>query len=723
MSSPHPGRRALPAAVATLACAGLLAVTLAVAAAPIGASDLWWTLASGRALAEQGPELAADPCLHTAVAPPTPHQWLFALGLHALEGAVGLQGLRLAHAALVAAIALLAASLFRRASGSYVAAAFATCAFLVLSAYRLVQLRAELASIAATLLLYRWLVEPEAPPAWRRVLAAAALLGLLANLHALFALDLALVAGSALGFAVQAGLASRLAVPSAEAARDAATARRLAAAFALGLAATLANPRGAGAHLAFLASARTGLIWSAIDEWAPFQPFAHTNYPAAVGLPTWIATDLLLALVLGLGVRGAARLARRRDAASLRELDLVHLGLALAGGAALLVSIRFLWLGVFPLLYALRALGRALAAHPAARVPAARALAAASLALALAEAGAGSLRILLAGVPPGLRAYLRQPYDADQYFVEGVRFLRESGVEGRLFNAYGQGGFLCFELAPRLRTFVDGSMNFPNEVFDDYARVNAQRGSAPLETSLDVLERRGVDLFFGVGVPLAGSRSTRPTGLYTAANLERAPGWILVSRSFRHAIYLRADGRNRENVARIAAYYARAGVPFDPKRGLDVAAVIRERPDWAIAERMLPRDYPELRAALRSQDAAARARAQDTLGLWLALLGAYEEQVALDREAAALRPDAKAPLRRLVYGLLRLDRPEEALAAAERLRALDRGDPRSLRFEQIARRYAAAARRAAGLAAPEPGADAPINALPLVVSGRPLRDE
>src|SRR5262249_23533512 len=160
-------------------------------------------------------------------------------------------------------------------------------------------------------------------------------------------------------------------------------------------------------------------------------------------------------------------------------------------------------------------------------------------------------------------AYLARPFDPEQYFDEGVRFLRESGVEGNLFNSYGQGGFLCFELAPRLRTFVDGSMNFPPAVFDDYAHVNAQRGTVPVQPSLDVLERRGVDLFFGVGVPLAGSRGARPTGLFTAANLERAPGWILVARSFRCAIYLRANARNRENLARIADFYARAGVPFD----------------------------------------------------------------------------------------------------------------------------------------------------------------
>jgi hypothetical protein len=41
-----------------------------------------------------------------------------------------------------------------------------------------------------------------------------------------------------------------------------------------------------------------------------------------------------------------------------------------------------------------------------------------------------------------------------------------------------------------------------------------------------------------------------------------------------------------------------------------------------------------------------------------------------------------------VYGLLRLDRPAEALEAAEALERLDPGDRRSAAFGKVARRYA-----------------------------------
>ena len=110
-------------------------------------------------------------------------------------------------------------------------------------------------------------------------------------------------------------------------------------------------------------------------------------------------------------------------------------------------------------------------------------------------------------------------------------------------------------------------------------------------------------------------------------------------------------------------------------------------------------------------------QALETLGLSLALAGAYGLQLEVDREAAALRPRAKAPLRRMIYALLRLDRPDEAIAVAERLVALDPDDRRSQIFREVARRYAARSRR------PPPGAldppldippDALVNRLPLV---------
>ncbi len=60
--------------------------------------------------------------------------------------------------------------------------------------YRLLQLRPDLVSIAASLLCYRWLLADERPPSPRRIAAVAALSALWANLHAGFPLGSMIVA-------------------------------------------------------------------------------------------------------------------------------------------------------------------------------------------------------------------------------------------------------------------------------------------------------------------------------------------------------------------------------------------------------------------------------------------------------------------------------------------------------------------------------------------------
>jgi hypothetical protein len=324
----------------------------------------------------------------------------------------------------------------------------------------------------------------------------------------------------------------------------------------------------------------------------------------------------------------------------------------------------------------------------------------------------GGLRVRLDHLSPSVPGYLSTHYNEDKFFLHAVRFLEETEVEGNLFNVYPVGGFLGYRLAPRLRTFVDGrTEHYSIQVLNDYFTVIGMRGPGGGESFLDVLERREVDIFVGTGMPtpVAGKR-------YTSAHLERAPGWILVSRSMRHGIYLRTNQRNRENLRRITAYYREQGVPFDPEEGLDVSEVIRSRPDWAEAHGMVPADFSRSLAERHSLDSAARFRALQTLGTTYALVGAYHDQIEVDREAKALRPRARQPRLRLVYGLLRLDRAEEALAEARALHANDPRDPRSALFLKVAREYARRRalleKRGDGESTERP--DALINRLPLV---------
>ena len=77
------------------------------------------------------------------------------------------------------------------------------------------------------------------------------------------------------------------------------------------------------------------------------------------------------------------------------------------------------------------------------------------------------------------------------------------------------------------------------------ANVNARHGSLLDETFLDVLDRREVDVFFGVefGYGLGVDQIQSTIG-----HLKDAPGWRLIARGPRFAIYLRANLRNQENL-------------------------------------------------------------------------------------------------------------------------------------------------------------------------------
>lgn len=704
----HADRRPQDALLAAAAAGALLvlaAYVLVLAGGPIATDDAWWHLAMGRVYAHEGPWPAGDPLLHTAHADaPVQHEWLFGVLLHGIESAGGFAALRAAHALAALGSVALAFSLCRRQGGSVVAGCAGAALFLVLAWWRLFQLRPDLASIPAALAVWPLLLERGGPPSARRVAAFVGLSALWANLHSLFAIGLGLVAAALLALPLRAWLARRLPAAERPPRGDAApTARRLAAALGLGALASAANPRGFEQHLTFLASSRETGIWRVHDEWTPFHPFAFDYTTEAMSRLAWLATDALLAAFLLTAAISAARFLRRPDARRLAACDPVLFALGCAGSVALLVSIRFLWLGIFPLLFVLRALRVELAAAPGR----ARASRAALAALAVALAAAFPRWTPWAGVralqAPDVRAWLAEPFVTGKYHPTGVRFLRDAGLEGNLFNKYPMGGFLGYWLAPRLRTFVDSrTEHYPAEVLEEYSAVNLMRGRRAGESFVDVLDRRNVDVFFGTGPPTG---LWRDAVLYTAEHLRGRAGWLLVSRAVDHAIWLRTGAAEAANLDRVAAWYAREGVPFDRERGLDPARVIDERPDWAIAHRMLPLGWDELRARAAEGDADAL----DALGRTFALLGLYERALPIDAAAAAARPDAKGPRRRQVYALLRLGRDDEARRAATELVALDPGDARSRAVEGVAARAGA---RAPGHAAAPP--EARLARFPLV---------
>jgi hypothetical protein len=714
-----------PDLVALLALLCLVALLLFLVGRPVATDDIWWHLALGERYAAQGLHLDADPLLHTAERPPSPAAWLFDLALHGIERAFGFQGLRIFHVSLGVAILALAHSLFRRESGSRQLACLATGLLVCVAWYRFMQFRPGLLTTLGVLLLYRLLLEKE-PTSWRRVLAAAVLLGVWANLHAAFLIGPLLLFAALLGVAIREGMlrwartragADLEAVPA-----GAKFAWRIAAALALGMLASLLNPQGPGQHLAFLTPTPSPELSRVTDDWMPFDPFAFGDLRTRLGPLVWWIVDGLLILVPAAALWRGVRFLRRPSTRALRAADPVLFGLAAASLVAMVAAIRFQWLIVLPLLFLMRATGGRRPADAAAspRLRWAGALACVALVPAFTFCSGYSPNAF--GAPASPSRYLEPPFSTGKYHAHAVWFLRDAGLEGRLWNEYFLGGFLGYWLTPRIRCFVNGTLNFPPQAGEDFGAIKQQRGVRPGESFVDVLERRAVNLFFGVGLP--SSRDPSLPRLYSTPLLERAEGWKLVFRDLRTAVYLRDDAANRENLRRVQAYYEREELPFDPERGFDPLDAVRKRPAWAVENGVIPRDFAAVAAAARSSNPRLRARALRRLAGLYGALGAHAEQVEASEKLLRVQPTSKSARRWLVHGLLLLDRTEEAAHHAEQLLRLDPQDARSRAFANVVRRYRerVASSDAAGASdASLPAPEALVHGLPVLTQGEAVR--
>jgi hypothetical protein len=712
----------VPDLVALLALLCLVLLLLFLVGRPVATDDIWWHLALGERYAAQGLVLDADPLLHTAERPPSPAAWLFDVTVLGVERVFGFQGLRVFHVSLVLVTLVLAYSLFRRESGSRWLACLATGLLISVAWYRFMQLRPGLLTALGVLLLYRLLLEDE-PASWRRVLVAAVLVGVWANLHAAFLVGPLLLFAALLGVAIREVMVrwARAGGDLEAAPAGVKCASRLAVALVLCMLTSLLNPQGPGQHLAFLMPTPSPELTRVADDWMRFDPLAFGDPRTRLGPLVWWIVDALLVLVPSLALWRGVQFLRRPSTQGLRAADPVLFGLAAASLVAMVAAIRFQWLIVLPLLFLLRAGKR----RPAATAASPRwcwtgALACAALVPAFTFCSGYSPKSF--GIPANLSRYLDPPLSTGKYHAHAVWFLRDAGLEGRLWNEYFVGGFLGYWLTPRILCFVNGTLNYPPEAGKDFAAIKQQRGVRPGESFLNVLDRRSVNLLFGVGMP--SPRDPRLTPLYSTPLLERAEGWKLVFRDLRTAVYLRDDAENRENLRRVQAYYAREDVPFDPERGLDPLEVVRKRPAWAVTHGMIPRDYATTMAAARASNRQLRAQALERLTGLYGVLGARAEQVESGEKLLRVQPTSKSARRWLVHGLLLLDRVDEAARYAEQLLRLDPQDARSRAFVDAVRRYrerVAPRRQADARAAPQRAPEAPVHLLPVLTRSEASR--
>jgi hypothetical protein len=620
--------------------------TLFWAVAPISSDDLWWHLSLGEAFSRNGPWLESDPLLFSAVSPPIPHSWLFDVFVSSVDRALGLPGLRILHGLACLGIIVLAYRIFRRGQQGHGLALTATALFLAIALNRLIRIRPDLISIAACLLLYLLLLADDKPPSRRRVAASILVMLLWANAHALFALGPLLLC-VVLGVWIATPLVTRTRGYSPV---ETLWVKRLGASISLGLLVALLNPRGISQHLSFLSSAQGDALWSVVDDWTPFNPFSWEPLRGAIPFATWVVTDVVFGLFIATAIYLGIRFLRNAETTPFTSLQAPLLGLAFASLVAIAVSSRFLWMAFFPILWLQRCLPAAL---PAARHNALSwGAAAVCVAVMVTFPNLGMLREF----GSGRMSWILEQNLKKAYPVEGVKFLSDVGLEGNLFARYSTSGFLGYWLSPRIQTLVNASMNFPPEAFQDYFAIVNEEGVRPGERFTDVLDRRNIDLFFGMGTP------NPATFLYSTPDLEAESQWLLVHRSLDHAIYQRRTPNNAENLTRVAAFYAAEGIPFDPSTGLDVGTILRDHTQWAIDTRMLPTRYQQL---LRAR--AGNPQALKQLAIIHLLLGDYSAAIRFDQKILVLVPEALGARHRLVYGLLKLGRVEEAFAHAQAL--------------------------------------------------------
>lgn len=686
--------------LARTAAALLLAVLIFLVGRPIATDDFWWHLALGRLFADGDPPIRPEPFFFTTPGQQTvPHEWLFQRGLFALHQFVGFQGLRLLHVAAVLWILFGVQRACRAAAQNReIPALLATAVFVALSWYRLFQLRPELLSLGALLLLERFALRPGVRITWRRGIGLGGLFLVWVNAHSLFLIGLALLAAVLAGTLLEQWLGARSAAPTAGPA-GALPARPLMALLVVCPAVTLFNPRGLAQHFTFFSESSSGDIWRIRDDFLGWNPFVPSD-AAAFDRLAWLLADAVLLLLLVAVLRGLWRLRREPGSASLTALDLPGLALSTASCVAMFAAARFHWLVLFPLLYLLRAAGAtrnsaavlALAASRG-RVPPDAGLAARP---GFDRAGAIGLALIALAFPVAVRLpdFVREvareprgyasPWLSQRYGGAAMRFLTESGVQGRAFHSFDAGGFLAWWLHPRIRSFIDGRLDHvPTPVFDDYLTLRSALLRGDLAQIRSLLDRWQVDLV------LAPAHPERRYGEAPWIRFLRLlPEWTLVFASDTHSVFLRRAASNQRNFERIHAFYGQRGLRFDTERGFDALHALARRPAWARRFDLLPDDFEAWRAAARDRSDPSHFRALDELSDFYWRIGAVEAERKLEEARLRRFPDDVEAGTRLIEALLRAREPEQALAVHAALPAASRDDPAALALVHLARQRA-----------------------------------
>lgn len=587
-----------------------LALAALALAGPIASADLWWHLSMGHWMIDHRALPQVDPFSHTLPDSPCELQEYAAQVLFALvERAGGIPALR--------------------AFGALLAAALVACVFLVARRRLPPAWAAASASVFAALYGLKWELRPHvlssflllavaralfpagdaSAPGPRRWLAVLGLAALWTQLHAESVFAPILAGAGSIG-ALLAALQGR-----AGGWRD--LARWLAALLAAWVG-TLLSPGG-------LAQVRYALQDSSvprdyIDEWFPLWELRLLPAPLLALVLACLAGG---AALVGVGALARLRAPRGPRAPSASGLPWERIGFLAVCLVMAVLARRFLFLLWFP--------AHELLVLAAARVrrPAARLLSPALLAVAacLVLARTHFVADALASARGGLFA---RSADASLLPLHAVDFAAEAGIEGRLYHPYEWGGYLGRRLWPGCRVYLDGRTVMFAAIIPERWRLERWDALGERAQAAELLARRGVDV---IVMPSLVDHGRGPLRWRPPAAEGDGGPWVRAWVDATATVWLR--GPESANAQRAAAWYARRGVPFDPREGAVEAALLAVHPEWLRGKDLLA---APVRARLEplygpGRDAPADAfeRARAYLAVGMRRSAAWE----LDRALAA----------------------------------------------------------------------------------------
>lgn len=388
--------------------------------------DIWWHLKTGEYIAAHKSVPRADPFSFSRFGQPwVAHEWLTDLGLYELYRATGFAGPILLFAAIVTAAFLLL--YLRCGSAAYIAGALALLG--ALATRPVWGVRPQIISLLMTSIWFLILERSEKNPQllWWTV----PLTLLWVNLHAGFALGLAVYAAFILGDLIEAAFSHKL---------QSGLLRPAALVFGIDVLLVPLNPNGLRMYSYPFETLRSSAMQNYIAEWAS-PNFHRAEY--------WPFLVLILATFAALACYRAP----------LRVRDLL---LMLASIFASLESIRLI---PFFVLIAAPIISCRLPSWPRSDSQPRRTLprTAINATIILFLAAFATIR--------SRQVIVRQPaIEAQAFPTRAVAFLELNPPEGRIFNHYNWGGYLIWKLHPPIQVFIDGRADlYGEEFFHDFA--------------------------------------------------------------------------------------------------------------------------------------------------------------------------------------------------------------------------------------------------------------